>query len=163
MTTLQDFSTTSLDGRTVDLTEYAGKVVLVVNTASECGLTPQYEGLQELYDRYADQGLVVLGFPCDQFGHQEPGDEAQIGAFCQKNYGVTFPMMSKIEVNGDDADPIYRWLKSEKGGLFGGAIKWNFTKYLVGRDGHVIDRYAPTTKPEALTDDIEQALAADAG
>ncbi|QCW49223.1 glutathione peroxidase [Nocardioides dongxiaopingii] len=159
MTSLKDFSATTLDGQPVDLSAYAGQVVLVVNTASECGFTGQYEGLQQLHERYADQGLVVLGFPCDQFGGQEPGDEAQIGAFCQKNYGVTFPMMSKIEVNGDDAHPLYQWLKSEKGGLLGGKIKWNFTKYLLGRDGQVIDRYAPTTKPEKMTGDIEKALA----
>ena len=160
MTSLQDFSATSLDGRPVDFSEYAGKVVLVVNTASQCGFTPQYEGLQKLHEQYADQGLVVVGFPCDQFGHQEPGSEEEIGAFCQKNYGVTFPMMSKIEVNGDDAHPLYQWLRSEKGGLLGGKIKWNFTKYLVGKDGQVIDRYAPTTKPEKIAGDIEKALQA---
>ncbi|WP_134765778.1 glutathione peroxidase [Nocardioides sp. 1609] len=159
MTSLKDFSATTLDGQPVDLSAYAGQVVLVVNTASECGFTGQYEGLQQLHERYADQGLVVIGFPCDQFGGQEPGDEAQIGAFCQKNYGVTFPMMSKVEVNGDGAHPLYQWLKSEKGGLLGGKIKWNFTKYLVGRDGQVIDRYAPTTKPEKMAGDIEKALA----
>ncbi len=160
MTSLADFSATTLDGSPVDLSAYAGQVVLVVNTASECGFTPQYEGLQELYDAYGAQGLVVLGFPCDQFGHQEPGSEAEIGAFCQQNYGVTFPMMSKIEVNGDDAHPLYQWLRSEKGGLLGGKIKWNFTKFLVGRDGRVIERYAPTTKPQKLAGDVEQALAA---
>jgi glutathione peroxidase len=160
MTSLQDFSATSLDGRPVDFSEYAGKVVLVVNTASQCGFTPQYEGLQKLHEQYADQGLVVVGFPCDQFGHQEPGSEEEIGAFCQKNYGVTFPMMSKIEVNGDGAHPLYQWLRSEKGGLLGGKIKWNFTKYLVGKDGQVIDRYAPTTKPEKIAGDIEKALQA---
>jgi glutathione peroxidase len=160
MTTLQDFSATTLDGQPVDLSTYAGKVVLVVNTASQCGFTPQYEGLQKLYETYADQGFTVLGFPCDQFGHQEPGDEAEIGAFCQKNYGVTFPMMSKVEVNGDGAHPVYVWLRSEKGGLLGSTIKWNFTKYLVGKDGTVIDRYAPTTKPEKIAGDIEKALRA---
>lgn len=160
MTSLQDFSATSLDGRPVDFSEYAGKVVLVVNTASQCGFTPQYEGLQKLHEQYADQGLVVVGFPCDQFGHQEPGSEEEIGAFCQKNYGVSFPMMSKVEVNGDGAHPLYQWLRSEKGGLLGGKIKWNFTKYLVGKDGQVIDRYAPTTKPEKIAGDIEKALKA---
>jgi glutathione peroxidase len=160
MTSLQDFSATSLDGKPVDFSEYAGKVVLVVNTASQCGFTPQYEGLQKLHEQYADQGLVVVGFPCDQFGHQEPGSEEEIGAFCQKNYGVTFPMMSKVEVNGDGAHPLYQWLRSEKGGLLGGKIKWNFTKYLLGKDGQVIDRYAPTTKPEKIAGDIEKALKA---
>ncbi|MDO9455206.1 glutathione peroxidase [Nocardioides sp.] len=160
MTSLQDFSATTLDGQPVDLSAYAGQVVLVVNTASQCGFTPQYEGLQKLWESYGEQGFVILGFPCDQFGHQEPGDEATIGAFCQKNYGVTFPMMSKVEVNGDDAHPLYQWLKQEKSGLLGGKIKWNFTKYLVGKDGQVIDRYAPTTKPEKMAGDIEKALKA---
>ena len=160
MTSLQDFSATSIDGRDVDLTEYAGRVVLVVNTASQCGFTPQYEGLQELHDEYTPQGFAVLGFPCDQFGNQEPGEDAEIAGFCQKNFGVTFPLFSKVEVNGDDAHPIYQWLRDSKGGVLGSKIKWNFTKYLVGKDGQVIDRYAPTTKPEKLGDDIEKALAA---
>ncbi|WP_139979752.1 glutathione peroxidase [Nocardioides litoris] len=160
MTTLQDFHATSLDGQDVDFAAYAGKVVLVVNTASQCGFTPQYEGLQKLHEQYADQGLVVVGFPCDQFGGQEPGSEDEIGAFCQKNYGVTFPMMSKVEVNGDGAHPVYQWLRGEKGGLLGSKIKWNFTKYLVGKDGQVIDRYSPTTKPEKISGDIEKALKA---
>ena len=160
MTSLQDFSATSLDGQEADLSAYAGQVVLVVNTASQCGFTPQYQGLQELFTQYQDQGFTVLGFPCDQFGNQEPGDSAEIGAFCEKNYGVTFPMMSKIEVNGDNAHPVYQWLRQEKGGMLGSKIKWNFTKYLVGKDGQVIDRYAPTTKPEKIAGDIEKALAA---
>ena len=160
MTSLQDFTATSLDGQEVDLSAYAGQVVLVVNTASECGFTPQYEGLQQLHETYADQGFTVIGFPCDQFGGQEPGDDAEIGAFCQKNYGVTFPMMSKVEVNGDNAHPVYAWLRSEKGGMLGSKIKWNFTKYLVGKDGQVIDRYAPTTKPEKIAGDVEKALRA---
>ena len=160
MTSLQDFSATTLDGEPVDLAAYAGQVVLVVNTASQCGFTPQFEGLQQLWETYGEQGFVILGFPCDQFGHQEPGNEAEIGAFCQKNYGVTFPMMSKIEVNGDDAHPLYQWLRKEKSGLLGGKIKWNFTKYLVGKDGQVVDRYAPTTKPEKISGDIEKALRA---
>jgi len=160
MTSLQDFTATSLDGQEVDLSAYAGQVVLVVNTASECGFTPQYEGLQQLHETYADQGFTVIGFPCDQFGGQEPGDDAEIGAFCQKNYGVTFPMMSKVEVNGDNAHPVYAWLRSEKGGVLGSKIKWNFTKYLVGKDGQVIDRYAPTTKPEKIAGDVEKALEA---
>ena len=160
MTTAHDFSATGIDGAERHLADYQGKVLLVVNTATACGFTPQLEGLEKVYETYVDRGLVVLGFPCDQFGHQEPGDEAEIGAFCQKNYGVTFPMMSKIEVNGDDAHPLYQWLRKEKSGLLGGKIKWNFTKYLVGKDGQVVDRYAPTTKPEKISGDIEKALRA---
>ncbi|WP_370250286.1 glutathione peroxidase [Nocardioides sp.] len=159
MTALQDFSATSIDGREVALSDYAGKVVLVVNTASQCGFTPQYKGLQELHERYAEQGLVILGFPCDQFGGQEPGSDTEIASFCERNFGVTFPLFSKIEVNGDGAHPLYQWLRSEKGGALGSKIKWNFTKYLVGKNGQVIDRYAPTTKPEKLVKDIEKALA----
>ncbi|KGN40965.1 glutathione peroxidase [Knoellia aerolata] len=159
-TTLSDFSATTLTGEEQDLGAYAGKVALVVNTASECGFTPQFTGLEELWKGYEDQGLVVLGFPCNQFGGQEPGGAEEIGAVCQRNYGVTFPMFDKIEVNGDDAHPLYEWLKQEKGGLLGSRIKWNFTKFLVGRDGRVLARYAPTDTPESLTDDIEKALAA---
>lgn len=159
MTSLQDFSATSIDGRDVDLGDYEGKVVLVVNTASQCGFTPQYQGLQQLHDEYGEQGFTVLGFPCDQFGNQEPGDDAEIAGFCERNFGVTFPMFSKIEVNGDGAHPLYQWLRDQQGGLLGSKIKWNFTKFLVGKDGQVIDRYAPTTKPEKLGDDIEKALA----
>lgn len=158
MTSLHDFSATSIDGQEVDLSSYDGKVVLVVNTASKCGFTPQYQGLQALQDEYGDQGLVVLGFPCDQFGHQEPGTEDEIASFCERNFGVTFPLFSKIDVNGGDAHPLYQWLKDEQGGLLGGKIKWNFTKFLVGKDGQVIDRYAPTTKPEKLGGDIKKAL-----
>ena len=159
MTSLSDFSATTLTGQEQDLAAYAGKVVLVVNTASQCGLTPQFTGLESLYEKYVDQGLVILGFPCNQFAGQEPGDSEEIGAFCQKNYGVSFPMFEKIDVNGSDAHPLYQWLKTEKGGVLGDAIKWNFTKFLVGRDGQVIKRYAPTTEPEKLTGDIEDALA----
>ncbi len=149
-----------LNGDMQDLTEYQGKVVLVVNTASECGFTPQYEGLEKLWQQYESQGLVILGFPCNQFGQQEKGDEQTIGAFCQKNYGVSFPMFAKIEVNGDNAAPLYQRLKSAAPGVLGTeGIKWNFTKFLIGRDGQVIDRYAPTTKPEAMAADIEKALA----
>jgi glutathione peroxidase len=155
---LSDFEATSLDGRPVELSSYDGKVVLVVNTASQCGFTPQYQGLQKLYDQYGEQGFTVLGFPCDQFGHQEPGSEEEIGAFCEKNFGVTFPMFGKVDVNGDGAHPLYRWLRAQKGGLLGSRIKWNFTKFLIGRDGQVIDRFAPTTAPERLTQDIERAL-----
>ncbi len=159
MTSLHDFSATAIDGQEVDLSSYDGTVVLVVNTASKCGFTPQYQGLQELYDTYGERGFTVLGFPCDQFGNQEPGAEDEIASFCERNYGVSFPMFSKIDVNGGDAHPLYQWLKDEQGGLLGGGIKWNFTKFLVGRDGQVIDRFAPTTKPEKLTKDIEKALA----
>jgi glutathione peroxidase len=157
-TSLFDFQASSLEGEPVDLASYAGQVVLVVNTASQCGLTPQYEGLQRLYAEFADEGFTVLGFPCDQFGHQEPGSEDEIGAFCQRNYGVNFPMFSKVDVNGADAHPIFTWLRDQKGGLLGSKIKWNFTKFLVGRDGQVIARYAPTTPPDKLSDDIAKAL-----
>jgi len=158
MTTLADFSARGIDGRDVDLSTYADRVVLVVNTASQCGFTPQYQGLQELYDRYDERGLTVLGFPCDQFGHQEPGDEAEIAGFCERTFGVTFPMFAKVDVNGGDAHPLYRWLRSRKSGLLGGRIKWNFTKFLVGRDGRVLGRYAPSTKPDKIARDIEKAL-----
>ncbi|TXF96148.1 glutathione peroxidase [Massilia arenae] len=158
--TAYEFNATALDGQPVDLASYRGKALLIVNTASACGFTPQYQGLEELQRRYADQGLVVLGFPCNQFGHQEPGSEAEIGAFCEKNYGVTFPMFAKIDVNGDDAHPLFRFLKGEAPGVLGTeAIKWNFTKFLVNRDGAVVKRYAPATKPEELKDDIEKLLA----
>ena len=159
MTTLADFHATTLDGQDRDLGDYVGDVVLVVNTASRCGLTPQYEGLQQLYDDYADQGLVVLGFPCDQFGHQEPGTEEEIGAFCQQNYGVSFPMFAKIDVNGDDTHPLYVWLKHKKSGALGANIKWNFTKFLIGRDGRVLKRFGSTKEPEKLRPQIEAALA----
>ena len=158
MTTLHDFAATAIDGQQIDLSSYDGSVVLVVNTASKCGFTPQYQGLQELYDAYGERGFTVLGFPCDQFAHQEPGTEDEIAAFCERNYGVSFPMFAKVEVNGKGAHPLYQWLKDQKGGLVGGAIKWNFTKFLVGRDGRVLDRYAPTTEPAKIADDIERAL-----
>jgi glutathione peroxidase len=158
--TLSDFSATTLSGEDQPLSTYAGKVALVVNTASECGFTPQFEGLEKLYGEYGDQGLVVLGFPCNQFGGQEPGDEAQLGEFCQRPYGESVPMFAKVDVNGDDAHPVFDWLKSEKGGLLGSKIKWNFTKFLVGRDGKVIKRYGSTTKPEDIAKDLEEALAA---
>ncbi len=159
MTALTDFTARTLDGEEKSLADYQGQVVLVVNTASKCGFTPQYTGLQELHESYAEQGLAVIGFPCNQFGSQEPGDADEIGAFCQKNYGVTFQMMEKVDVNGSDAHPVFDWLRSQQGGLLGSKIKWNFTKFLVGRDGQVIERYAPTTKPEKIADDIEKALA----
>jgi glutathione peroxidase len=158
VTTLHDFTMTTLEGEQRSLSDYAGKVVLVVNTASQCGLTPQFEGLEKLHQEYGDDGLVVLGFPCNQFGAQEPGSSEEIGSFCQRNYGVTFPMFEKIEVNGDGAHPLYQWLRTEKGGLLGDKIKWNFTKFLVGPDGEVVKRYAPTTAPEKLGGDIEKAL-----
>ena len=159
MTTAFGFSATGIDGQPVALSQYAGKVLLIVNVASKCGFTPQYAGLQRLWDEYRERGLVVLGFPCDQFGHQEPGDEAAIRDFCSLTYDVDFPMFSRIEVNGDAAHPLWTWLKQEKGGFLGiDAMKWNFTKFLVGRDGRVRKRYAPTDKPESLHGDIEAAL-----
>ena len=154
-----DFSAKLNNGANQSLADYKGKVLLIVNTASQCGFTPQYKGLQELYAKYHDKGLEVLGFPCDQFGHQEPGSDADIASFCELNYGVSFPLFSKIEVNGDNADPLYKWLKSEKGGLLGDAIRWNFTKFLVNKQGTVIDRFAPNTKPEKIVADIERELA----
>jgi glutathione peroxidase len=159
MTSLYDFSATSLAGSPVDLASYTDQVVMVVNTASRCAFTGQYAGLQQLQDEYADRGFTVLGFPCDQFMHEEPGNSDQIGEFCQRNYGVTFPMFEKIRVNGAKAHPLYAWLKSQRGGLLSGAIKWNFTKFLVGRDGQVIGRYPSTVTPAQLRGDIEAALA----
>jgi glutathione peroxidase len=161
MTTLSDFTANTLTGQEQDLAAYAGKVVLVVNTASKCGFTPQFEGLETLYEKYTGEGLVVLGFPCNQFASQDPGTNDEIGEFCTKNYGVSFPMFEKIDVNGDGAHPLYQWLKTEKGGVLGEGIKWNFTKFLIGRDGNVVDRYASVTKPEKLEGDIEKVLAAD--
>lgn len=159
MATAHDFSAVDIDGHDKPLSDYAGKVLLVVNVASQCGFTPQYAGLQELWRDYRDRGLVVLGFPCDQFGHQEPGDEAAIREFCSLTYDVDFPMFSKVDVNGDGAHPLWKWLKKEKGGLLGiDAIKWNFSKFLIGRDGRVIKRYAPADKPGSLAGDIERAL-----
>jgi glutathione peroxidase len=158
VTTLGDFRATTIDGRDQDLSAYAGQVVLVVNTASRCGFTPQYEGLQRLHADLAADGFTVLGFPCDQFGHQEPGDEEEVRGFCDRNFGVTFPMFAKVDVNGSRAHPLFRWLRSEAGGVLGSRIKWNFTKFLVGRDGRVIARYAPATTPDRLRADVEQAL-----
>ncbi|HVU48490.1 MAG TPA: glutathione peroxidase [Terracidiphilus sp.] len=157
------FSADLLDGRTIRLEEYRGHVLLIVNTASRCGFTPQYAGLEALYREYRDRGLVVLGFPSNQFGAQEPGTAAEIGAFCQQNYGVSFPIFSKIEVNGPNAHPLYRFLKKRQPGTFGflsgGRISWNFAKFLTDRDGRVIARYSPATRPEALKPAIEQLLA----
>ncbi len=156
---IYDFEATDINGRSVPLSQYRGKVLLVVNTASACGFTPQYKGLQALYAQYADQGLVVLGFPCNQFGAQEKGLDSEIASFCELNFGVSFPLMHKIDVNGDNAHPLYRWLTSEAPGVLGTkSIKWNFTKFLVGRDGQVIRRYAPQDKPEKLAEDIQVAL-----
>jgi glutathione peroxidase len=160
MPTLSDFTARAITGEETPLDRYAGQVALVVNTASQCGLTPQYEGLETLYGQYHEQGLVVLGFPCDQFGHQEPGDEAAISDFCSLNFGVSFPMFAKIEVNGDGAHPLYHWLRQEEDGSLGDDIQWNFTKFLVGRDGTVLTRYAPSTTPAEIAGDIEAALAA---
>jgi glutathione peroxidase len=157
---LSDFTATSLTGVDTPLSTFDGQVGLVANTASKCGLTPQYEGLERLYKAHRDEGLVVLGFPCDQFGHQEPGDAEEISEFCTLNYGVTFPMFAKIEVNGDGTHPLFRWLKKERPGVLGGAIKWNFTKFLIGRDGQVLERFAPTTTPDQLEPQVEAALRA---
>ena len=155
-----DCTVTSLAGARVDLGQYRGCVLLIVNTASKCGYTPQYHGLEALHRQFKDRGLVVLGFPCNQFGAQEPADAAAIEQFCSLTYDVTFPVLAKVEVNGPDADPLYVDLKREKPGLFGTqAIKWNFTKFLIGRDGRVIGRFSPSTKPEALDGAIERALA----
>jgi glutathione peroxidase len=159
MTTVHDFSTQRLDGTQQDLAAYRGQVLLVVNVASECGFTPQYAGLQKLQETYAGQGFQVLGFPCNQFGGQEPGGPDQIASFCSSRFGVDFPLFAKIEVNGGDAHPLYRFLKQAAPGALGTqAIKWNFTKFLVGRDGAVIGRFSPATRPEDLTGAIEKAL-----
>jgi glutathione peroxidase len=159
MTTITDFQVRTADGSAVDLSAYAGKVLLIVNTASKCGFTPQYEGLEALHRRYTDRGFEVLGFPCNQFGAQEPGDAAEIANFCSLTYDVTFPVFAKIDVNGDGADPLYTELKRQAPGLLGSkAIKWNFTKFLVDRSGKVVDRYAPTTRPEDIARDIEKLL-----
>ncbi|WP_175940117.1 glutathione peroxidase [Caballeronia sp. BCC1704] len=153
------FTAERLDGTTVSLDTYRGKVLLIVNTASECGFTPQYRGLQELYTLYAGRGFEVLGFPCNQFGKQEPGDAAQISSFCESNYGVTFPMFAKIDVNGPNAHPLFKYLTEKEPGVLGlEAIKWNFTKFLIDRNGNIVKRYAPITKPESIADDIEKLL-----
>ena len=158
---LYDFQAQSIDGQTVPLSRYRGQVMLIVNTASACGFTPQFTGLEKLHQQYGPQGLAVIGFPCNQFASQDPGSNDEIGSFCQKNYGVSFQMMGKIDVNGPAAHPLYQWLKHEAPGLLGTAgIKWNFTKFLVGRDGRVIQRYAPQDTPEKIAKDIEAALAA---
>jgi glutathione peroxidase len=159
MNPIYTFSAETLSGETVSLENWQNKVLLIVNTASECGFTPQYKGLQELHERYSERGFAVLGFPCNQFGKQEPGDAAQIGAFCEQNYGVTFPMFSKIDVNGANAHPLFKYLTEEAPGVLGTeGIKWNFTKFLVDREGNVINRFGSVTKPDAISSDIEKLL-----
>lgn len=158
--TFHDLVAVRNDGKEERMESYRGKVLLVVNTASQCGFTPQYRGLQDLYAKHAAKGFEILGFPCDQFGHQEPGSDEEIHSFCERNFGVTFPLFRKIEVNGENTHPVFVYLKKEAGGLFGRRIKWNFTKFLVDGDGRVLKRYAPTTKPEQIEADIERLLAA---
>jgi len=159
MASFYDFTVDDIHGKPVKLDRYKGKVVLVVNTASKCGFTPQYKGLEALYRKYHDEGLEVLGFPCNQFGAQEPGSESEIEQFCEINYGVTFPMFAKVDVNGDGTAPVYKFLKSAKPGLLGSeAIKWNFTKFLVDRGGKVVARFAPNDTPESIAGDVEKAL-----
>ena len=156
---IYDFKARAIDGKEISLETYRGKVVLIVNVASKCGFTPQYKGLESLYEKYKDQGLVILGFPCNQFGGQEPGAEAEILSFCDLNYGVTFPLFSKIDVNGTNAHPLFGYLKTAKPGILGTeAIKWNFTKFLIDRKGEPIHRYAPSDKPEAIDSDVKAAL-----
>ena len=157
--TIYDFSATAIDGSEVSLDRYRGKVLLIVNTASKCGFTPQYDGLEMLHEELGDKGLVVLGFPCNQFSNQEPGDESEIESFCRLTYDIKFPMFAKIDVNGPQAHPLYAWLKSNAKGILGTeGIKWNFTKFLIDRNGRIFSRYAPTTKPEAIRGEIEELL-----
>ncbi|MET0707967.1 MAG: glutathione peroxidase [Tardiphaga sp.] len=158
MTSIYDFSARTLAGHDVSMKQFEGEVLLIVNTASACGFTPQYKGLQHIHETYAPRGFAVLGFPCNQFGGQEPGDSKQIEDFCETNYQVSFLMFDKVDVNGDNAHPLYNFLKSEKSGVLGSAIKWNFTKFLIDRTGQVVARYAPTTKPESLQEEIEALL-----
>jgi glutathione peroxidase len=159
--TVYDFSAVSIDGKPIELADYRGKVLLIVNTASACGFTPQFKGLEQLWRDFGPQGLVVVGFPSNEFGGQDPGSNEEIASFCEMNYGVSFPMMAKVKVNGAEAHPLWQWLKSEKSGFLGTqAIKWNFSKFLVGRDGQVLKRYAPNDAPEKLRADIEAALKA---
>lgn len=155
---IYDFSAKTIQGEEKSLADYKGDAVLIVNTASKCGFTPQYKGLEELYQTYKDRGFVVLGFPCNQFNSQEPGTEEEISEFCQVNYGVSFPMFSKVDVNGENAHPIFKYLTSEEKGMVTKDIKWNFTKFLVDKEGNVIDRFAPQTKPESIAKDIEKVL-----
>jgi len=159
--TIYDFEALSIDGKPAQLGSQRGKVILVVNTASQCGFTPQFAGLEKLWEDYRERGLVIVGFPSNQFGGQDPGSNDEIAGFCQKNYGVSFPMMAKVDVNGTDAHPLWKWLKAQAPGLLGTeAIKWNFTKFLVGKNGQVLKRYAPNDAPDSLRKDIEAALAA---
>ena len=158
MATIYDFKALDNKGKELDFAQFEGKVLMIVNTASKCGFTPQYDGLEALNKKYKDQGLVIIGFPCDQFAHQEPGTNEEIAEFCRLNHGVTFQLMSKIEVNGKNAHPIYEYLKGAAKGTFGNAIKWNFTKFLISRDGHTVKRYAPTVKPEDMEKDIVELL-----
>ena len=155
---IYDFTVEAPGNKKVSLSEYRGKVILIVNTATKCGLAPQFDGLEALHQKYSEQGLVVLGFPCNQFANQEPVSDEEMSSVCKLNFGVTFPLFSKIDVNGPEESPLYTYLKSEKGGLLGSAIKWNFTKFLIGRDGNVVERYAPTTEPKSLIADIEKLL-----
>ncbi|SDY10852.1 glutathione peroxidase [Acinetobacter kyonggiensis] len=158
MTSIYQFEAELLDGKNKSFADYEGKVLLIVNTASKCGFTPQFSGLEKLYEKYKDQGLEVLGFPCNQFGGQDPGSNEQIGAYCQKNYGVNFPMFAKVDVKGPEAHILFRYLTNNSKGILGNGIKWNFTKFLIGRDGKVLNRFAPTTKPEDLESEIAEAL-----
>ena len=158
MATIYDFKALDNKGKELDFAQFEGKVLMIVNTASKCGFTPQYDGLEALNKKYKDQGLVIIGFPCDQFAHQEPGTDEEIAEFCRLNHGVTFQLMSKIEVNGKNAHPIYEYLKGAAKGTFGNAIKWNFTKFLISRDGQTVKRYAPTVKPEDMEKDIVEML-----
>jgi len=161
MSSVYDFNAQTIDGKPVALSQFKGQVLLIVNTASACGFTPQFKGLQGLWERYGQQGLTVVGFPSNEFGAQDPGNNDEIASFCEMNYGVNFPMMAKVEVNGSGAHPLWQWLKGEKPGFLGTeAIKWNFTKFLVGRDGQVLKRYAPQDEPDKIAKDIEAALAA---
>ncbi|QDK36574.1 glutathione peroxidase [Bdellovibrio sp. NC01] len=157
--TLSSFKVKAADGSEVSLDKYQGKPVLIVNVASKCGFTPQYKGLEELYEKFKDQGFMILGFPCNQFGSQEPGSNQEIQQFCSLNYGVSFPVMAKVNVNGSDADPLYKWLKESAPGIFGiEMIKWNFTKFLISKDGKVLKRYAPKDEPKDIVDDVQKAL-----
>ncbi len=158
MATIYDFKALTSKGKELDFSQFEGKVLLIVNTASKCGFTPQFEGLEELNKKYKEQGLVIIGFPCNQFGHQDPGSDEEISGFCQLNYGVSFQIMKKVDVNGKNADPIFKYLKKEAGGFMTDAIKWNFTKFLVSRDGKTIKRYAPITAPKKLMNDIDKFL-----
>lgn len=158
MATIYDFKALTSKGKELDFSQFEGKVLLIVNTASKCGFTPQFEGLEELNKKYKEQGLVIIGFPCNQFGHQDPGGDEEISGFCQLNYGVSFQIMKKVDVNGKNADPIFKYLKKEAGGFMTDAIKWNFTKFLVSRDGKTIKRYAPITAPKKLMNDIDKFL-----